>query len=286
MLVMAFLTITASAWAETSTTICVPEAASKPVLSTNTKGECPSKGTKPVKYKAVTVPDPALLSHMNYLEKGVDGKPTIQFSGVNVQVVNGEGKTASTNGAGNIVIGYDENGGSHAQTGSHDLILGEEQTFVDYGGLVAGSNNSILGPFDSVTGGRLNVAEGDEVSIGGGALNHAKGNESSVSGGRQNTADSLSSSVSGGYGNIASGPQSSVSGGTDNGATGPASSVSGGNENAASGSVVSIAGGSENSATGVGASVQGGFRNHAEGELSSIFGGDGLTATIEYEAIP
>jgi hypothetical protein len=41
---------------------------------------------------------------------------------VNVQLVNGEGHTATTNGEGNLVLGYDENPGE--QTGSHDLVVG------------------------------------------------------------------------------------------------------------------------------------------------------------------
>jgi hypothetical protein len=52
-----------------------------------------------VKYKSEALPGSAelqkldkLLPHVNYVESGVGGKPTIQFSGVNVQVVNGEGK--------------------------------------------------------------------------------------------------------------------------------------------------------------------------------------------------
>jgi hypothetical protein len=73
----------------------------------------------------------SVLPHIKYVASGVDGKPTVQFSGVNVQIVNGEGKTASVNGEGNLVIGYDENTeNKHAQTGSHDLILGEQQTFI------------------------------------------------------------------------------------------------------------------------------------------------------------
>lgn len=69
----------------------------------------------------------AILPYIKYEEKGVGGEPTIQFSAVNVQIVNGEGKTETTNGEGNLVIGYDENSGSHKQTGSHNLILGEER---------------------------------------------------------------------------------------------------------------------------------------------------------------
>ena len=46
------------------------------------------------------------------------GKPTIQISGANLQLVNGSGSTETLNGAGNLVIGYDEMPGT--QTGSHN----------------------------------------------------------------------------------------------------------------------------------------------------------------------
>ncbi len=40
----------------------------------------------------------------------VDGQPTVRFSGVNVQVVDGTGDTDGTvNGTGNLVVGYNEN---------------------------------------------------------------------------------------------------------------------------------------------------------------------------------
>lgn len=52
----------------------------------------------------------------------VGGKPTIRLSGANVQIPNGEGSTNTTNGAGNLIIGYDEN--PQTQTGSHNLIGG------------------------------------------------------------------------------------------------------------------------------------------------------------------
>src|SRR6476661_8778156 len=107
----------AASWAEAPTPICVPEAASQSVLSTNAKGECPPKktGKTTVNYKTEALPGPAelekldkILPRINYVESGVAGKPTIQFTGVNVQIVNGEGKTEGMNGAGNLVIGYDE----------------------------------------------------------------------------------------------------------------------------------------------------------------------------------
>jgi hypothetical protein len=80
-LVIAFVMTAGAAWAETATTICVPEAANKPVLS-GSAGKC----TK-AKYNAVALPGAGglatlnkILPHINYVESGVGGKPTIQFS--------------------------------------------------------------------------------------------------------------------------------------------------------------------------------------------------------------
>ena len=101
-----------------------------------------------------------LLAHMNYEEAGVGGKPTVQFHDSNVQVVNGEGKTESTNGEGNLVIGYDEHEESEAQTGSHDLVLGINQEFTSFGSLVVGRFNRAIGEWSSVTGGASNTASG------------------------------------------------------------------------------------------------------------------------------
>src|SRR5438309_249642 len=100
-----------TAWAETSTTICVPEQAGVAVVSGTSEGTC----TEP-KYTAVRLPESGglaalsnILPHMKYMEAGVGGKPSIQLSGVNLQIVNGTGENFSTNGEGNLVIGYDPN---------------------------------------------------------------------------------------------------------------------------------------------------------------------------------
>jgi hypothetical protein len=191
-----------SAGAEAPTRICVPETASKPVLSASAKNECPTKST--TKYKTEALPSPAelealdkILPHVSYVEVGVGGKPTIEFSGVNVQVVNGEGKTESVNGEGNLVIGYDENA-SRTQTGSHNLILGEQQAFTSFGGLVAGYGNTISGREASVSGGALNTASGFYTSITGGLQNTAKVEAASVEGGSKNVAEGRFASIFGG----------------------------------------------------------------------------------------
>jgi hypothetical protein len=212
-----------------------------------------------------------ILPHITYVASGVGGKPTVQFSGVDVQLVNGEGKTETANGEGNLVIGYDENPGKREQTGSHDLVLGESQTFTSYGGIVAGLGDTISAPFASVTGGEENTASSRYAS---------------VTGGQQNTASRAYTTVSGGYGNKASGEHGSVSGGILNAASGPYTSVSGGEFDAASSYDGSVSGGYNNTASGQNASVSGGYKNTAAGLRSSIFGGKELTANNEYEAIP
>jgi hypothetical protein len=221
--------------------VCVPEKDGAGVV-TPVKGVCKAKYTATVLLpKAEQEKLQVILAHVTYVESGVGGKPTVQFSGVNVQVVSGGGKTnAAVNGEGNLVIGYDENAGKHAQTGSHDLILGEEQAFTSFGGIVAGRENTISGPNASVNGGLLNTASGEQSSVGGGFFNKASGLVTAVSGGSNNTASTKESSVSGGFVNEASGEHASVSGGYKNLASGRFASIFGGKTLTASGEYEAI----------------------------------------------
>ncbi len=248
------VTAVAAASAETPTWICVPEAAGKGVKSGGAEGTCGSAQT------AVELPPPGemttlndILPHIQYIGSGVGGKPTIRFSGVNVQIVNGEGSTASTNGDGNLVIGYDEE--PRTQTGSHNLVLGKEQSYTSYGGIAGGRDSSVTGPFASVTGGVDNTASGEVAS---------------VSGGGSNKASNEAASVSGGVGNQATAGWASVSGGEFNKATAHGASILGGNNNTSSGG---------------NASVVGGLSNLAEGTLSVVYGGNELKATNLLEVI-
>jgi hypothetical protein len=226
--------------------------------------------------QARTVSGPALLTEgevktlqgilpcIKSVEKGIDEKPTVQFHGCNVQIVNGEGATETTNGAGNLVIGYDELRETGVnefapQTGSHNLVVGISQSFTTYGGLLAGVANTLSAPWTSVSGGIGNTASGSFAS------------------------------VSGGIGNTASGLNASVSGGVDNVASGFQASVSGGDENTAAAEYSSISGGVKNLIPHNGHQLQwigGGQENEAAGNRSAIFGGKGNTATGEFEAIP
>ena len=130
---------------------------------------------------------------------------TVRFEGVNVQVINGMGTTATNNGLGNLILGYDENDGMDTKSGSHNLVVGSNHTYTSYGGIVTGLNNEISAPYASVSGGFGNVASGDSSSVSGGFVNSASGDYSSVSGGFGNEANGDSSSVGGGFAVVVTG---------------------------------------------------------------------------------
>jgi hypothetical protein len=207
--------------------------------------------------------------------------PLVRLTGVNLQVVNGMGSTAIPNGLGNVIIGYDTarndsvyhcsigwyanqtdceaNGGAWALSlkgGSHYLVIGDQNNYAQFGGIVAGYRNTGNGQYASVNGGDYNTASGNYASVSGGVNNIASGGWASVSGGDYNYASGQFANVSGGYGNTAGG-YASVSGG-----------------------------GYSNSAGASYASVHGGYGNTASGTYSSVLGGNYLTATATYQTIP
>lgn len=172
----------------------------------------------------------------------IDGRDTALFSGVNVQVVNGEGASgAPTNGVGNLILGYNERpslgpfDAGRDRGGSHNLVIGPEHRFASFGGLVAGLRNTVSAPAASVSGGENNTASGAKAMVAGGLGNTADGEASSVAGGKDNVASGLTASVSGGESNGAAGRSSSISGGFGNNISGVAAAIGGGLNRAASG---------------------------------------------------
>lgn len=140
----------------------------------------------------------------------------IYFDSTNVHIRSGTGSTGGNiNGLGNLIIGYNElrYDGTDNRTGSNNLILGLNNNYKSYGGIIGGVWNEISGQTSSVTGGTLNTASLYRSVVTGGYNNSASGGFSVVSGGASNMASASASSVSGGSNNIASGDQSSVSGG-------------------------------------------------------------------------
>lgn len=125
---------------------------------------------------------------------GLNG-PNILFNGANIHIVSGSGATATINGLGNLIIGYDELPAVTARGGSHNLVVGPGHNFSSSGGFVAGSGNTVSGADASVSGGQDNTASGPASSVSGGQNNTASGTASSVSGGSgvaEGTADGWS----------------------------------------------------------------------------------------------
>jgi hypothetical protein len=151
-----------------------------------------AKGNGAPKFRAAKPPAPAACKSTEIQLAHFDGT-TFQFTGLNVQIVSGAGKTAgAVNGKGNLIVGYNETGLCSGQSGapcntdadcnpgntcfqegpskagSHNIVVGGPNAYPSYGGLVAGLGNTISGPFSSVTGGAANNASGPWSSISGG----------------------------------------------------------------------------------------------------------------------
>lgn len=159
---------------------------------------------------------------------GNSGTRDFIFDGCNVHVRNGTGSTNSINGLGNLIIGYDAVRANESdKTGSHNMVVGDNHNYTQYGGLVAGFENTVSGPWASVSGGAENTASDIYATVSGGQGNTANYRYTSVSGGWANLASDLHASVSGGVANRAFGPASSVSGGENNEARALSSSILG-----------------------------------------------------------
>ena len=239
----------------------------------------------PVTTSSITLVQQEILSHMSIVQlpDGQGGMvKTLRISGVNVQIVNGLGATngnaadpnslnstiTSTNGLGNLIVGYNEFGPgmTEVRTGSHNLVTGNQQSYSSFGGFVAGGGNSVSAPFAATSGGRFNAATGNFSAVSGGRFNTAEGAHSSASGGELNLAMAARSSVSGGASNIAAGESSSILGGELNQAGGARASVTGGSENTAEGDASCVTGGQLNGAFGQYSMVSGGSVNVVVGD--------------------
>ena len=198
--------------------------------------------------------------------------PHVIFTGANVHIRNGIGGNGSTNGLGNLIVGYNETSRVQCSGTAHTISSWANTTAIRR--TVAwwsDIHNDISGPYASVSGGTNNTASGIAAS---------------VSGGRDNTASGIAASVSGGASNTASGPAASVSGGRDNLASSLYASVSGGFFNRASHDYASVSGGNNNQASGVFSAVSGGQQNLASGNSSTVSGGFSIEATLDYSHAP
>lgn len=220
-----------------------------------------------------------------------EGRPTARFTGVNLQVVSA-GVPYQTNGLGNLIIGFNNvtnprefcsegqysdsvncignlhTWGANQRSGSHNLIVGNGNSYTNVGSIIAGLWNINTGVYNSVLGGTDNMTIGNQSAILGGSRNESFGSSSTVSGGDTNATFGTFSSVIGGSGNTAFGSRSTVSGGANNEASNAWSSVSGGRSNKASGNYSTVSGGSQNEASGDRSSVSGGSNRTATGQYN------------------
>ena len=175
-----------------------------------------------------------------------NGYATAQFTGVNVQVVNGVNH-GTLNGLGNLIVGYNEattvlqaqevcsdgafadqtscetagnTWGRNHKTGSHNLVAGRWNSYSSHSGAVFGHNNVVNRPGASVTGGYGNAATGLRATVTGGYTNVASGDRSAILGGFAGRAEGLLSTLSGGEQNVSSGQYSNIVSGFNNRITG------------------------------------------------------------------
>jgi len=233
----------------------------------------------------------AALEHKTVYMSADTNSQTTTFSACNLRVDNGSGYTTATAtnsagaGLGNIIIGYNEREEGNSRAGCHNLIIGTYNSYSSFGGIVAGSYNTISAAFATVTGGEQNLATGYASSVSGGSQNGTSGAYSSVSGGNFNGAYGNYSSVTGGEDNSAEGANSVVSGGDINTAWGGWASISGGSRNVANGQYSSITGGDSNVTNAEGSTITSGEYNVANGTYSAITGGNHNSVLGQYSSI-
>lgn len=118
-------------------------------------------GVTQLPLRGLTAEEAAILSHLS-LEQVPDGQggmvPTLVVTGLNVQIVNGLGQTHTANGAGNLILGYNETGHplGDDRTGSHYLVFGKECNYSAAAGLVGGEQNWAMSAGGSILGGSAN----------------------------------------------------------------------------------------------------------------------------------
>jgi len=253
---------------------------------------------------------------------------TLLFVGCNVNVRNNNPfqETLYANGYGNVIIGYNENfscqGGSCARTGSHNLVVGQNNDWTGSGGLVAGESNKITGTEATITGGYMNLATGLTSHVVGvrffalamgyiivdeslfldrslhvcfgfflcliyqGHSNLASGEDCVTVGGEQNVCSGIRATAVSGIMNEASGRSSAVLAGLNNLASGYDASVVGGALNTALGMYSTVASGTSNTASGMGSFVAGGQSNQANGTQSFVAGGQGYKILGTNQVVP
>lgn len=209
----------------------------------------------------------------------------VRIEGANLQVVNGTGATQNgENGLGNLVVGYnEENPPFTVRTGSHNLVLGTQNSYTSTGGIVSGSSSSILAPNASAVSGSGGIASGENSFVASGAGLEATSYRSVAIGGYLNESSAIGAVSIGGWYNSAGGEYSALVGGDTNTTSGGLSVILGGEDNNADGSRAALLGGQGNTVFGNWSSISGGQDNQASWHWSSISGGNNRTVAGNHD---
>lgn len=218
-----------------------------------------------------------LLEYVEFKNDATVGyKNTIVIKSANLNIVNGTNGQDTTNGYGNVIIGYGRTQGTYGKvmeeaTGSHNLILGDGHRARGRHSIIAGHYNTCEGRSSLISG----MSNSDNVeSLAGtvsGERNIIYGRSSAITGGFLNRAYSYSV-VAGGMNNVATNC-SSIMGGRDNFTNGNLSVTIGGANNVASNDLSLNIGGSSNRTDGALSLNIGGYYNYIAGINSIILGG-------------
>ena len=152
----------------------------------------------------------------------------VLYEGANVFINSGAGHTESVpNGLGNLVVGYGDWSANTDTSGSHNVVMGTDNGFSSYGGLVGGFANDVAAPFAMVLTGSYNNATDEYAVVVSGKNGDAAAPHSVVVSGFSAEASGSYSAVLTGYNSIASGSYSAVLGGSSNQATAAGSVAAG-----------------------------------------------------------
>jgi len=144
---------------------------------------------------AVSAPAPAqftarhelLLSYFDLsMETDCNGGqyPTITIDGANLRIVNGLGSTESTNGLGNLILGYNEDTGAlECRGGSHNIVAGTDNGYEGFAGVVRGRDNFVDGGYSLIMTGTDNEIVGDASAIVSGWDQDVTGDSGAILGG-------------------------------------------------------------------------------------------------------
>ncbi len=269
----------------------------------------PSSGAR-----RATAEELEILSHLSIarLPHGTDplhpGYLTLRVTGLDVQLVNGLGATngnpsdpfattGTTNGLGNLLIGYGE-----ASGGSHAVQLGSSWAG-SFGTLAAGQGNYVQSPYAAAVGGHESIVNRPGSVIAGGSEGETLGENAVLTGGHQNWAGGESAVVLGGRGGLAyadrcvlgggwrntihpGGLDAYIAGGQDGQISGRGAAVAGGYLSNATATVGFVGGGHGNAAGGAGGTtVIGGYQNFAFEDYSTVVGGQTNTAYGVYGVV-